>query len=278
MAKLNQNERRLLTAFGIVIFIAANVMGYLLYSDLRKGMDRQTADLKKRLGELNEAKNRADEAGVKQSWLDANFKTYPSDEYRETYLDSLINGDLTTGLDVDLSKARVLPTDFTGIYCVRSRFAVNVKGDWGDIFKFLYRLQKPDEFRFVPRITMTPKKSESDDAVQIVEMQVEIEKWWPRPQGLEEPAPAALTENEQNGAAGVNTSSPATANGSPATADGGNPAAPAPAPTSTPSSTPPADAPPPPPAPEKPAETPAPAPTPVPVPTPAPAGPPPTGN
>ena len=269
MPKLNSNERRLLTAFGIVIFIAANVMGYLLYSDLRKNMDRQEKELTVKLRELQNAKTQADEATVKEEWLATHFKTYSSDEARETYLDSLVNGDLTAGLDVELSKARVLPTDFTGVYCVRSRFAVNVKGEWGDIFKFLYRLQKPDEFRFVPRISMTPKKAESDDSIQIVEMQVEIEKWWPRPADLPEPEAPALTQNEQNAAGGVNTGGPATANGSPATSDGANPAAPAPAPAA------PAESPPAPPA-EKPAENPAPAP--APVPSPAPAGPPPTGN
>lgn len=242
MPRINESERRLATVLGIVVFLAANVVGYFVIDGMMKGLAAQKSQLDLRLRELQESKDKAVEADVKSTWMDAHFKTYPNDEFRETYLDSLVNSDLTAGLDVELSKPSVLQTDTTGEFCVRSRFRVTVKGPWNDVYKFIYRLQKPEEFRFVPQITMTPKKAESDDSVQVVEVQLTIEKWWQRPEG-DTASPEMLVQDEQTGDSAIKDS------GAPgASSEGAATPSPVPAPAENP---------------EKPAADPAPAPAPV---------------
>jgi hypothetical protein len=70
----------------------------------------------------------------------------------------------------------LMPTD--ELPFIRSRYETKVKGTWTDVMTFVYRLQKPSEFRFVPRVTMVPRKNEQNDAEQFVECFVTIEKWW----------------------------------------------------------------------------------------------------
>ena len=230
MPQLNSNEKRLLLIFGFIAFIAANVFGYLLVSAFMKGLAAEEVKLTKRLKDpngLEEAKSKASEADATRQWIDANLKAPPSEEDRETYLDGIINTTLTSGLDIELTKSSTQPT-ITGEYFIKSRFRTNAKGPWPDVKKFIYRLQKPDEFRFVPRLTMIPRKNELDDAVQLVEVSLEIEKWWPKPDSYNENN-AAMPENEQPAGDTVQPPAADTAAAPPAAGD----TAPVPAPTPT---------------------------------------------
>ena len=183
MPQLNNSEKRLLLILGTVAFLAANVFGYLMVSAFMKGLAAEEVKLKKRLNDpdgLEDAKSKAALADESRQWIDDHLKAPLSEEDRETFLDGIINTTLTQGLDIELSKSSTLPTIF-GEHFVKSRFRTNAKGPWPDVKEFIYRLQKPDEFRFVPRLTMLPRKNELDDAVQLVEVSLEIEKWWPKP-------------------------------------------------------------------------------------------------
>ncbi len=199
MPQLNSNEKRLLLTFGIIAFVAANVFGYLLVSAFMKGLAAEEVKLTERLKGLEEAKALSGEADEKRLWMDANLKAYASEEDRETHLDDVITGRLTSGLEVELSKSSTMPT-ITGEYFVKSRFRTTVKGTWPDVKEYLWRLQKPEEFRFVPRLTMIPRKNELDDSKQLVEVSLEIEKWWPKPDSYiegeieEERIPAAIEQ------------------------------------------------------------------------------------
>lgn len=205
MPQINSNEKRLLLIFGAVAFLAANVFGYLLVSAMMKGLAAEETKLKARLNGaegLEAAKAQAPEADEVRQWIDANLKPPPSVEDRDTYLDRVISETLTAGLDVELSKRSTMETITTGEHFVKSRFRITAKGPWQDVKEFLWRLQKPEEFRFIPRLSMIPRKSELDDSVQLVEVSLEIEKWWPKPDdteysptadpGIEQPAGDAV--------------------------------------------------------------------------------------
>ena len=198
MPQLNNSEKRLLLILGTVAFLAANVFGYFMVSAFMKGLAAEEVKLKKRLNDpdgLEDAKSKAAQADETRQWIDDHLKAPLSEEDRETYLDGIINTTLTQGLDIELSKSSTLPTIF-GEHFVKSRFRTNAKGPWPDVKEFIYRLQKPDEFRFVPRLTLLPRKNELDDAVQLVEVSLEIEKWWPKPDSYSEDN-AAPAEIEQ---------------------------------------------------------------------------------
>ncbi len=198
MPQLNNSEKRLLLILGTVAFLAANVFGYLMVSAFMKGLAAEEVKLKKRLNDpdgLEDAKSKAALADETRQWIDDHLKAPLSEEDRETFLDGIINTTLTQGLDIELSKSSTLPTIF-GEHFVKSRFRTNAKGPWPDVKEFIYRLQKPDEFRFVPRLTLLPRKNELDDAVQLVEVSLEIEKWWPKPDNYNDDntAPAEIEQ------------------------------------------------------------------------------------
>src|SRR5678816_2011526 len=87
---------------------------------------------------------------------------------RNTYLDNIVNDELKNGLDVELVGPAPYPT-VEGTYFIKSRYHTKARGPWQDVKEFIYRLQKPTEFRFVPKLNLVPRKSEADDSKQYVE-------------------------------------------------------------------------------------------------------------
>jgi hypothetical protein len=241
MPKVNPNEKKLLIVMGVALFILANFFGWVMISDAMDSVTREEKKLNARLKDLNEAKAFASEAAIKRAWIDENVKTYESEVARDTYLNDLLLGPLTSGLDLEITKNRPLtplPTEFF----YKSRYTANVKGPWNDVMEFIYRLQKPSALRFVPRIQLLPKKNEVDDSQQYVEASLEIEQWWANPDGTTtgEENPGNV---EQPAAEPVNT--PAGENPPPSSPDTAKPeSTPAPAPASTPATNPALDIPP----------------------------------
>ena len=233
MPQINKNEKKLLLILGAAVFLVANGLGYVLISRAMGAIDREEARLNARLSSLNEAKSKSAEAEEKGAWIETHLLAYPNEGVRETYLDNLVTGDLTNGLDVEVFKNAPLTT-ITGEYFVKSRYRTNVKGPWPDVKEFLWRIQKPEEFRFIPKLNMIPRKSEEDDSVQLVEISLEIEKWWPKPSDFSgEETPAVEETVEQPATTAVET--PAGENPPPVPPPDANPI-PIPSPDGTPAS------------------------------------------
>lgn len=197
MPKLNDNEKRLGAILGIGLFLLANGLGYIFVKQQMEDLARQETLLKTRKSELSNAAAMAAEADLKREWMEEHLLPAPDEANRDTYLDQFVNGKLTQGLDVELSKMSALPTVTTDNF-VKGRFKVTARGSWPEVKEMLHRLQKPEDMHFVPTLSMIPKKSEEDDSVQLAEVTLEIEKWWAKTDEtvVEETAPA-FANNEQ---------------------------------------------------------------------------------
>lgn len=197
MPKLNDNEKRLLAILGGGLFLLANGLGYIFVKQQMEDIARQETLLKDRKGLLSQAGAMAEEAERKAKWMEEHLLPAPDEANRDTYLDQFVNGKLTQGLEVELSKMSALPTVTTDNF-VKGRYKVTARGSWPQVKEMLHRLQKPEDMHFVPTLSMIPKKSEEDDSVQLVEVTLEIEKWWAKTDEsvVEETAPA-LANNEQ---------------------------------------------------------------------------------
>jgi Type II secretion system (T2SS), protein M subtype b len=242
---LNQNEKKMLTIVGIGTFVFANVLGFTTLFAEQSKVGRDQARLKSRISVLKGWSNQSEEALKVEEFL-AGMKTYTDEGQRETYLADLVKGELVEDTGVDVTKFQRLDSK-DGEHFDKSRYQATVEGGWTGVMEFIYRLQSPTSFRFVPRIQMVPQKNENNDKEQLVKVTVELEQWWAKPDGavyIPEKTPAEL---EQPAAPGVETNTPATetpaAENKPADAvpppDAPPPGAPATAPADAPPTTPP---------------------------------------
>jgi hypothetical protein len=202
MPQISPSEKRLMLILGSVVFLVVNGFGFVLISKSMDGIDRDKKRLTERLRVLEDSRVNAAEAEEKGAWIEANLRPYENEDVRETYLDNIINGDLSAGLDLTITKNSPMPT-ITGAYFVKSRYRANVAGPWLDVKEFLWRIQKPEEFRLIPKLTMVPRKNEADDSEQLVEVQLELEKWWPKPDDFSDPETVPGENVEQPAVPGV---------------------------------------------------------------------------
>lgn len=189
MPPLKQSEKRLLAVFGIAGFLLLNLLGFSWYSKKMLVLDQQRSKLETRSRMLSFMKTRAPEAERKQAWLAQNLKGYADPTARDSYLDNFII-DLAQNLNLELKKNQALEPKLEDLFH-KSRYHGEVTGQWGDVLEFIYQLQKPSEFRFVPALSLKSQKKEasSEEAADVV-CTFDIEKWW-SPESVTDPAAAA---------------------------------------------------------------------------------------
>lgn len=181
MTQLKPSEKRLLIAFGIAAFVLFNLLGFSWMKKRSLVLERQRITLETRSRELDVWKSRAGEAELKRAYLEQHLQVYPDEAFRETYLDSFILRQVED-LDLEVRKNLPLPVKLEPLFH-KSRYTAEVVGEWDNILEFIYRLQSPKEFRFVPRISLKSQKKEGstapagEEAPNVV-CTFEIEKWW----------------------------------------------------------------------------------------------------
>ncbi len=207
MPQLNDRERRMLTFVGIGTFVFANFIGFTWLMGAQGKLDREKGRLNGRVQQLKAWSGKAGEALKVEEFIAGNIRTYADEGQRETHLGDLVQGQLINGTGVDVTKFQRLPPR-DGEHFDKSRYQSTVEGEWTGVMDFIYRLQSPKDFRFVPRITLVPRKNENNDAEQSVQVTVELEQWWAKPEGsvfTNEETPEGV---EQPEAPGVQTSKP----------------------------------------------------------------------
>jgi hypothetical protein len=211
MTPLKPSEKRLLTSFGVAAFLLLNLLGFSWLKKRNLAIERQRITLESRSRELQMWKSRAPEAEQKRAFLDQHLMAYPDEAFRETYLDRFINQE-ASALDLTIRKNQPMPVKLEDLFH-KSRYTAEVSGSWDNVLEFIFRLQAPKEFRFVPNIRLKSQKKEgaatSDEPADVV-CTFEIEKWWspesvPDADPLADPAPAS---DEQSATAKVEPAKP----------------------------------------------------------------------
>lgn len=184
MTPLKPNEKKLLIALGITGFLMLNFLGWGWISRSMLVLERKVVALESREKSLNFWKTQAAEAESRRDWIERNLKTYRDEADRETYLDAFIRGQAQE-LGLELRKNQPQEPRVTERF-VKSRYTAEVSGPWPAVYKFIYQLQQPGEFRFVPRLQVTSRKGErgigAEEGPAYAVCTLDIEKWWaPRP-------------------------------------------------------------------------------------------------
>lgn len=186
MTPLKPSEKRLLLIFGIAGFLLLNLLGFSWYSKKKLVLEQQRSKLETRGRMLEGMKSKYAEAEEKQAYLAKYLKAYPDPTTRDSYLDNFIL-DLHKRLDLELKQNQILEAKLDDLFH-KSRYHGVVTGSWDNVLEFIYQLQQPTEFRFVPQISLKSQKKEaaSEEAADVV-CTFDIEKWW-SPDSVTDPA------------------------------------------------------------------------------------------
>ena len=179
MTPLKSSEKRLLISLGIAAFLLLNLLVFSWLKKRNLAVERQRVTLETQARELRMWKDRAPEAEQKRAFLDQHLQAYADEATRETYLDQFINQE-AEALGLTVRKNQPMPVRLEEHFH-KSRYTAEVSGSWDNVLEFVYRLQQPKEFRFIPTIRLKSQKKEgaaaTDEAADVV-CTFEIEKWW----------------------------------------------------------------------------------------------------
>ncbi len=229
---LKPSEKRLLTAFGIVVFLIVNFAAFTFWQEKEVKVVSKKASLTKELKRLEGLKSKVPIAREYEAALAQYLKRYDSLDTRDTYLTTFVQTAVDK-LGLKLAKNAPLageqPNPDQPAKFIKSAYRAEVSGDWKKVLEFIYGLQEPTEFRYVKSLVLSTRKNEANDGVSDLVCDFTLQKWW-NPQSDEllaeaaaaaaEPAPAAETtapkESEQNSPPAVGTNGAQPALGTPA--------------------------------------------------------------
>jgi len=164
---MKASERRLLVTFCVLVA----VVGGLILAQQMRGWQRQL-DRREREAELAEIEANAlledaAEWNAKGAWLvQAQPTAKSAQEADQELLDTVSKKAESFGLSIvtrQLQEQR--RTDFYQQYGV----ALTVKGELEKVFRWIYELQNPQDFRVVPALKILPDKTEPDKVTATVQ-------------------------------------------------------------------------------------------------------------
>jgi hypothetical protein len=230
---LKPSEKRLLTAFGIVVFLIINFAAFTFWQEKEVKVASKKTSLTKELKRLEGLKSKVPIAREYEAALAQYLKRYDSLDTRDTYLTTFVQTAVDK-LGLKLAKNAPLageqPSPDQPAKFIKSAYRAEVSGEWKKVLEFIYGLQEPTEFRYVKSLVLSTRKNEANDGVSDLVCDFTLQKWW-NPQsdellaeaaeaaGVElAPAaePAAPKESEQKSPPAVGTSGAQPALGQPA--------------------------------------------------------------
>lgn len=176
MTPLKPNEKKLLIAFGIGGFVLLNLLGWSWYSNKMLLLDREATMLKAREKDLTFWKTQAGEAERLNGWISQHLTAYQNETVRETELDNFVQKQ-ARDLGLELRKNAPQEAKFEEHF-IKSRYTAEVSGTWPSVSEFIYRLQKPEDFRFAPRVMLSSKRNDKSESGAEVVFSFDLEKWW----------------------------------------------------------------------------------------------------
>jgi hypothetical protein len=225
---MSDREKKLVLLFGLAAFVLLNAFGV---SWFRKYKNKLDIDLRTAEGEVETAdafSRKFDTVIEEMDWMGEHAPQERAGQLVSSELEQYASNQATTN-QLEVKRRAILTNDETGVHFHRAKVEFNVTGLENSLYRWLGRLQMPDQFRAITFLRLSPDAK--DDT--LIDCVVIVEQWYVPVSGDGEEAP-------------VETPAPAPAPNPLPTP------APAPAPVPVPT----------------PAPTPAPTPTPVPTPTP----------
>jgi hypothetical protein len=187
---MSDREKKLVLLFGLAAFVLANVFGV---SWFRKQRDRLAAEVLEAEGNVQTAEafdRKFDTVLEEMEWMAEHAPKERSGQLVATELEQYVSNQATTHA-LTVKRRAILPNDQSGTHFHRAKSDFNVTGREDSLYRWLDRLQMPEQFRAITFLRLSPDTK--DDT--LIDCTVTVEQWYVPLSGEAEaeeaPAPAA---------------------------------------------------------------------------------------
>jgi hypothetical protein len=221
---MSDREKKLVILFGLAAFVLVNFFGISWFQGQKHKVERDLAKAKNEVVSAEAAAGSFDTVYDEMKWLNDKMPSPKAGQLVSTELETYASNQATTN-SLTVVKRDLKPNDETGKYFHRAKVQYKVSGREDALYRWLDRLQMPDQFKAITFLRLAPDPK--DDT--LIEATVDIEQWYVPLVDGSNAAPEEAPESSPE-------ATPAPAPGAtPAPAPG---ATPAPSPEATPAPTP----------------------------------------
>lgn len=172
---MSPREKKLLIFFAAAGFLVINFLAYSWYGrlkiDYRAKLDEATVAL-----ERAEMLRASSELVVEQmEWLAEHEPEPMAYQDAQAALQEFVQQQArAAGLTIKPNTQRLLDVDDTGTHYHRARIQLEVTGQEQALYKWLYQIKSPEQFRATTRILVNPNRE--DEA--LIDCRADIEQWF----------------------------------------------------------------------------------------------------
>jgi hypothetical protein len=193
---MSDREKKLVLFFGLAAFLLVNFFGISWFQEQKQKVARNLVEAKGKVDLALVTAENYETVVSEMDWMADKSPPPKSGQLVATELEQYASNQANTH-QLTIKRRAIKPNDEAGIHFHRAKVEFNVTGREDSLYRWLDRLQIPEQFRAVTSMRLSPDAK--DDT--LIDATVEVEQWYipqseedaatPQAVPVEEPAPAA---------------------------------------------------------------------------------------
>lgn len=170
---MSPREKKLLIFFAAAGFIVVNFLAFAWYQQIsqRKRGERMDATVAVERAEMLMASR--DLVNEQMEWLAEHEPSPIAYQDAQTALQQFVEQQ-TRSAGLTIRNERPLPVDDSGVHYHRARIQIEVTGGEEALYRWLYAIKSPENFRVATRILLNPNRE--DDTR--IDCRADVEQWF----------------------------------------------------------------------------------------------------
>lgn len=158
---MSDNEKKLIVFFAIIGFVILNFLAFNFAKSMRDGVNTQARLATDKLAIAENFQQSREQVLDEMEWLAEHEPQPAANQEVQTRLQQMVETEArTAGLTIKPGQ-KPLPTDTSGKNYHRAKIQISVTGTEEALYRWLDRLNVPDQFRIASLVRLTPNQDDT---------------------------------------------------------------------------------------------------------------------
>ncbi len=170
---MSDREKKLVFLFGFAAFVLLNVFGIKWLKDKKEVLADEVVEAQEKVQQAGSYERKYDVVLSEMEWITDKLPEPRAGQIVTAELQQYVENQAKTH-QLEIKRQGIKPTDESGSHFHRAKVEFNVTGKEDSLYRWLDRLQMPDQFRAVTFLRLSPDTK--DDT--LIDCTVEAEQWF----------------------------------------------------------------------------------------------------
>lgn len=170
---MSSREKRLLIFFAVAGFILLNVFAFRFFQSFSGDIDRKHRAAKLQLETAAMTQNASAQIADEMEWLNERQPEPITNPDAQSRLEQLVAREART-VGLSSQPIKLLPSDTASAHYHRAKLQITVTGNEEALYRWLDRVNQPDQFRIATQLRLSPNKKDDTN----IDCTATIEQWF----------------------------------------------------------------------------------------------------